>query len=161
MVFMKVELERQVGGLNPNGFIETLTEVIIATGCLWIWNKIHFLTSEALTRVGRHSLLWLCKQKYECIWFYRHERLKCKTKYELNIIRRPLKAIRGGFSTFKTSPRRVVGHVKAERAGKMQNKKKKLLSQYLWLKMAKRCFIFLPYYKPIVEIHRGCEKGTL
>lgn len=34
MVFMKVELERQVGGLNPNGFIETLTEVITATGCL-------------------------------------------------------------------------------------------------------------------------------
>lgn len=117
------------GGFNPNRFIETLKiGGIIARGCLWIWNKVSSSHDLSNSNKGSQSscVLQLCSQKSTdgCVWSYRYARLKCKTKYELNIIWHPLKATRGGFSTFKISPESVVGGVNVARAGNEKREKK-------------------------------------
>lgn len=96
------------------------------------------------------------RSKDGCVWSYRCARLKCKTKHELNIIWHPLKATRGGFSTFKISPVKMVGGVISERVGKERVKKKKKGKETCFLKICdwkfqsiapSLCPITIPYWK--------------
>lgn len=123
------------------------------------------MTSQTQTRPCSHpARSWLCSQKAQIDAFDPTDmrRLKCKTKYELNIIWNPLKARGGGFSTFLKLAQKVWWEVWMLRAPETRGEKKKppCNLKNLRLKMAKRRFISLPYYNPILEIHWGHEKGT-
>lgn len=116
------------------------------------------MTSQTQTRACSHHVRsGLCSQKSTdgCVWSYRYARLKCKTKYELNIIWNHLKATRGGFSPFKISPESVVGGVNVESRKREERERKKgcetcylKICDWKWQSTASfLCPITIPYWK--------------
>lgn len=98
-----------------------------------------------------HALALQPKSTDWCVWSYRYARLKCKTKYELNIIWNPLKARGGGFSTFLKLAQKVWWEVWMLRAPETRREKTPCnlkICDWKWQSVVSfLCPITIPYWK--------------
>lgn len=123
--------------------------------CEYGMKSLHLMTSQTQTRPCSHPVRsWLCSQKAQIDAFDPTDmrRLKCKTKYELNIIWNPLKARGGGFSTFLKLAQKVWWEVWMLRAPETRGEKKKTLqSQKSATENGKASF----HFSALLQSHTG------